>query len=602
MAKLSQIPNAAELIDYDGRRRVAGVLDGLESAVMPMDASGLVLVDEDGYEAGSFDRDRVQGMGWALGSDGLQLPQIDVSDSAERNELFDSEGFSVPIRSDVMLLAQERRGVTLLDEDGHEVDLALLSDVPDCAAVRDDYARRDAVNLALSAAPSRAINPNVQRAASRLNLFLTTGQSLSNGMEGWPAKSRDPVAGNYMIGGAVRPNSRMGTAWAPVGAAALNPLKAVVQTVDMDSILTDAQVAALAPGSGNFGESFDVGAVNFFRKCWLNHYGLVTDPARENVVVNVGVDGRTIEDLSKGSSTNLWNRLVTGVAATKAIAQNMGASLSLPAILFAQGEWNYADQGGVQTKLGYKNKVRQYRADIVADACVGALGQAAPPAFITYQTSAGYTVDTNDLAIGQAQLELALEEDNWFLAAPSYPFTDKYGHLTPNGYRWLGMQYGKVMFRVLVLGQDWKPLHIREATITGREIVLDYLVPEPPLAFAMPYIADAAADYADKGYRVLVNGAYAAIESLDLVGQTLVRLRLAAAPPKGAQVKILYASKAGSDGNGCLRDSDPTVAPYQYEYQAGSGDYPSANIPALVGKPYPLHNWACAQAIIAQEI
>ena len=56
---------------------------------------------------------------------------------------------------------------------------------------------------------------------------------------------------------------------------------------------------------------------------------------------------------------------------------------------------------------------------------------------------------------------------------------------------------------------------------------------------------------------------------------------------------IRYASHA-TGGAGELHDSDPTVADATYEYLPDEGMPEEANIEALVGKPYPLHNWSIA--------
>ncbi|GEM_PF-1279157 len=605
----SQVARAAAEAAAVSATSVSGltsIILGLDSAVKPIPyASGLVLEDDDGFESGKFDRDGIKGIGWRVTSTKISNEIFEISDELNSSTIYDHDQFENSIRPELLVAPQQKNTITLRDHDGLEADLALRSDVPlaSVALGQDEISRRNTANLAYSNALSRAINPNIQRPTFGLNLILTLGQSLRNGMEGWPAKSIIPVSGNWMIGGSVRPNKRADPVWEPVGAAILNPLKAVVQTVDMTTILTDAQVASLVAGSGHFGETMDVGAINFFRKCWLAHHCLATDSTRENVVVNAAVDGRTIEALSKGATPDLWNRVITGVTAAQTIAAARGSTIGIPAVLFAQGEWNYrADTGGNQTLLGYKNKLLQYRNDVLTDICQGMLNQPAPPAFITYQTGASYTSDAYDMAIGQAQLELALEQENWFLAGPIYQVTDKGGHLGPNGYRWQGMQEGKVMHRVLTLGQGWEPVHIRNATISGDEILLDYHVPEPPLVFDLPYVLDNSTNYADKGFRVLVNGTAVSIANIEILLQTIIRIRLTNTVPAGSNVKVLYASKTGSNGNGCVRDSDPTVAPYLYEYADGSGDYASSNIPSLIGQPYPLHNWACAQAKNTSEL
>lgn len=62
----------------------------------------------------------------------------------------------------------------------------------------------------------------------------------------------------------------------------------------------------------------------------------------------------------------------------------------------------------------------------------------------------------------------------------------------------------------------------------------------------------------------------------------------------GANPVLWYADQTVHGGYGNLRDSDPTVASQVYEYREGSGQYPAASIPELVGRPYPLWNWCVA--------
>lgn len=462
----------------------------------------------------------------------------------------------------------------------------------------DDLSSRDAVNLASSAAVARAINPIVQRPVAKYNHVITYGQSLASGWEGWPAISRTAYGGNLMLGDSVRPTSRTAAEFVPLNTATFEPMVAVVQDTSTGAILSDAAVAALNPVAGNEGESVDVGALNLFRRLFLAHYGLAADATRLMVASNCGVGGMTIEELSKGASPELYQRVIDAATIAKGIADGESASYAIPAILWLQGEWNYrSEEGGTTTKAGYKAALQALYDDLLADVIDGIAGQAAPPAFITYQTGGSFTRDDNDLAIGMAQLELAEENANWFLAAPSYPVTDKGGHLDPNGYRWLGMQFGKVLHRVLTLGQDWKPLSPIRATRLGRQILIDFHVPEPPLVFDAAYVEFVATDYAAKGFAVFDDDDDAEIYSVEIVGQTMVRITLAADP--SGVVKVQYATKTLTNGNGCLRDSDPTLSPDVYEYTPGTGMFAESNLPELVDQPYPLHNWCVAFSLIA---
>ncbi|MBL2144840.1 hypothetical protein ELI85_31110, partial [Klebsiella pneumoniae] len=119
--------------------------------------------------------------------------------------------------------------------------------------------------------------------------------------------------GNLMLGNSVRPNSKTSPSFTPLGVSSLTPLKAVVQSITGSSVLTDAEVAALSPGAGNEGEGA-VAAVNMLRTLFLQHMSLLEDPDRLLVVSSCGVNGRTIEALSKGADPELYNRITQAVS------------------------------------------------------------------------------------------------------------------------------------------------------------------------------------------------------------------------------------------------------------------------------------------------
>ncbi|MCH5889403.1 hypothetical protein MMA62_23955, partial [Salmonella enterica] len=85
-------------------------------------------------------------------------------------------------------------------------------------------------------------------------------------------------------------------------------------------------------------------------------------------------------------------------------------------------------------------------------------------------------------------------------AGPTYPYTDKNGHLDSNGYRWFAEKLGEISFRVCELGHDWKPLQPIAAVCRGVDVLLSMHTPAPPLRFAAPYVVNAAQEYADKGF------------------------------------------------------------------------------------------------------
>jgi hypothetical protein len=478
-----------------------------------------------------------------------------------------------------------------LTEDGH-LTVRKLTEI-DGTAGSEDLAARDARNLAESSAVARGINAIIQRPTGRYSHFIVYGQSLSTGWESWPALSVDPVIGNFMLGDSERPADRFDSAFTPLGSSALNPLVAVVQsTTSPTTILTAGEVSALPNGSANEGESPGIGALNMFRALWLNQHSLASDGNREFVLTNCGVGGKLAAQLSKGAVPLLYRRVTDAATLVKAKADAAGGAYVVPSILFMQGE---ADYQAATSKATYKALVGQLFDDIVADVCVGIAGQTAPPAIFTYQTGGGWTED--GLAIGTAQFEMSEERSNVFLVGPVYPYFDKYHHLNSNSSRAWGMQVAKVQHRVLNLGQDWKPLHAKRMTVSGKEVLLDFHVPAPPLVFALPYVGQVATDYAAKGFRAFVDGSPVSIASVEIVGQTMVRITLAVTPT--GDVSISYAEKTTVAGNGNLRDSDATLATEFYRYTVGSGQYAAENIPALVDKRYSLANW-CVAFILSQ--
>ncbi|MGY8018536.1 hypothetical protein L1Q24_27695, partial [Klebsiella pneumoniae] len=167
--------------------------------------------------------------------------------------------------------------------------------------------------------------------------------------------------------------------------------------------------------------------------------------------------------------------------------------------------------------------------------------------------------------------------------------------------RWAGMQFGKVLHRILDRGIDWKPLKpIKLIRYSSDEIIINFMTPSPPLQFKEAYDVNVAKMYQNKGFTVKDDNGVVAISSVEIVGQSTVSIKLGAQTT--GDVYVWYAPKVTYNGNGNLCDSDSTIAPYNYEYNAGNGQYESANIAALVNKPYPLNNWCVAFRIKVEEI
>ncbi len=471
----------------------------------------------------------------------------------------------------------------LTDRDGE------LIGVKDTPVESLNLTAADAQNKAYSQNVRSRYNAAVQRLVTGLIHLLIYSQSLGTQQEGWPALSQTPVKGfdNLMLGDSIRPASRTDPAFAPLGDAVLKPLRAVVQNGTGNAMISNEQVAALPAGSPNEGEG-GVAIANGLRRLWLQRNCLERDPSRRFVLSSTGVNGRSIEQLSKGATPELYQRPLQAVQQVKALADKEGVSYSIGAIIWIQGEWNYQKRDGSNDKATYKANLEKLYNDMVADMAVGIAGQKAPPAIFMYQTGAGYTRDDADLSIGMAQWESCREHDNAYLVTPAYPFPDKGGHLGPNGYRWMDMQFAKVMHQVLNEGQGWEPLGPIRIINIGREIYVFYHVPSPPLTFRPSYVKNVATMYVDKGFRVTDSAGTVAIAAVEIVADTIIKIT--AGRDITGNAKLWYGDKTTHEGNGNVFDSDKFNSLENFIFEAGTGQYEAENIPELVGKPYPLNN------------
>lgn len=453
-------------------------------------------------------------------------------------------------------------------------------------------AKRDSENKRWSQQLLKQTKGNPPALEAKYNHVITFGQSLASAAEGWPALSKQPGYDNLMLGEATRSATFSGDRFVPVGGPEFKPLRAVVQLKRDPKVLLDGEaVAQLETQAQEEGESVEVGALNMARRLYLANKDIETDPKHLLVASNAATSGRSIAQLAKVGGTNEYRRVVQAVDQAHQAARSENASYSLSALFWLQGEYDYAEvQGGINEKANYKKMLRQLRDDLYADTAK-AIGQKQMPAFISYQTDAKSSVINGSLDIGMAQWELAQEESNWYLAGPVYPYVDKGTHLSANGYRWFGQMLGKVYNQVVVEQRGWQPLSPRRATVEGREILMDFHVPHPPLAFSEPYIGHKTQMIENYGFVITDDQGKVPVESIKVVADTV--LRLVVGQDLVGTPTIRYASHEVG-GAGELHDSDPTVADANYEYLPDEGMPEQANIEALVGKPYPLQNWSIA--------
>ena len=605
--------NVAGTLTATGRRMpsqaaIQAVLDYISSLIATDDADSplLTLNDEAGFRLAAFGLNAIQSnamtaeydefidgfvfrdsVGFVIQQIGTPLlSSVDSVQPVVEQQRLVTEAFSAESDADISgFVFRDSVGFVLMNLNGEQSDQNNDG--------IDDISRRNAANLAAAAAARDEINTRIARPVYDYNILITDGQSLSNGNEGWAALSKDIRAtlNINMLGDSVRPKNENGSTFTPLNGAEIRPARAVVQDLiappDGGNLMTDEAVAALPRGANNFGETVDIGAMWMWREMQLQFRGLATDE-RKIVAVNCGVGGQIIERLSKGHSWGFYNRIISAVTQIKAIADAEGKTCGVVGFLYLGNEYNYdSTKGGATDRAEYRALLRKLIDDVITDT-TAITGQTEPPLTVLYQTSGSWTRDSTNMSIGEAQLDICAADANVMMASPAYAVTDKGGHLDANGYRWLGMQFGKVLHRAIDRRQNWRPLQPLSVTLSGTFLRADFLVWSPPLQFRSCYVGSSPTTYAAKGFRVTDDAGDVPVTRVDIVADTVVDITLGRETT--GDVYLWYASQTGSNGNGNLFDSDTTVAVANYEFHEGTGQYPESNIPELVNRPYPLNN------------
>ncbi|HCC2174096.1 TPA: hypothetical protein M4Y60_002762, partial [Klebsiella pneumoniae] len=519
--------NVAGTLTATGRKMpsqaaIQAVLDYISSLIATDDADSplLTLNDEAGFRLAAFGLNAIQSnamtaeydefidgfvfrdsVGFVIQQIGTPLlSSVDSVQPVVEQQRLVTEAFSAESDADISgFVFRDSVGFVLMNLNGEQSD-------QNNDGV-DDISRRNAANLAAAAAARDEINTRIARPVYDYNILITDGQSLSNGTEGWAALSKDIRAtlNINMLGDSVRPKNENGSTFTPLNGAEIRSARAVVQDLiappDGGNLMTDEAVAALPRGANNFGETVDIGAMWMWREMQLQFRGLATDE-RKIVAVNCGVGGQIIERLSKGHSWGFYNRIISAVTQIKAIADAEGKTCGVVGFLYLGNEYNYdSTKGGATDRAEYRALLRKLIDDVITDT-TAITGQTELPLTVLYQTSGSWTRDSTNMSIGEAQLDICAADANVMMASPAYAVTDKGGHLDANGYRWLGMQFGKVLHRAIDRRQNWRPLQPLSVTLSGTFLRADFLVWSPPLQFRSCYVGSSPTTYAAKGFRV----------------------------------------------------------------------------------------------------
>jgi len=350
-----------------------------------------------------------------------------------------------------------------------------------------------------------------------LNHLLSTGQSLSNGQDGSPALSITQPYSNVMLSG-----------------SSLVPL-------------VESSVETMSSGMANFVTAQVPG----------NDYQIA--------VTRHGQSSAAYSALKKG--TTPYTNGIAQVNSTKTAANNAGKSYKVIGVTTIHGE---SDHVNGTSQAQYEADLVEWQNDYETD--VKAItGQTGTIPLFTDQMEAwtGYGSTTSVIPYAQ----LAASENNpekIILVGPKYFFiyATSGGHLINTSYRWLGEYYGKIINKVVVNGETWKPLRPRTIVRSGSDIYARFYVPVTPIVFDITNVLEKTNmgfEYTDD------SGTPPSISNVEIVDTETVKVSLNQTPT-GSNQKLRYAytgtsgAKPGADqagsARGNLRDSDSTASLY----------------------------------------
>lgn len=307
------------------------------------------------------------------------------------------------------------------------------------------------------------------------------------------------------------------------------------------------------------------------------------------------------------------------------IAASVGAeskTISCPAIVYLQGERDYYSDASLGFDIeqpgsnaaayssgGDKDKYKRYMSMLKEDMqnkVMTAYGQTTKPLFCIYQVSGAFVQNT-DGTINVAQLEFAQENEDVILIQTPY-FVPNYnsGHLTTNGYRWLGEYIGKAIFESVCNRSKSFPLIPIDFDYENNNIIrikLNKAVNGLTVdTFTRPDCSNANNLY---GFTVYVNGAKYKPSSIKVYGDEII-LKSSSTfgnMDSATSIKVCYAMKDAT-GKGNIRDNCPYVSLYNYlDDSADTGNGGSLTIShssldkngdSIIGKKYPMYNWLCS--------
>lgn len=341
-----------------------------------------------------------------------------------------------------------------------------------------------------------------------------------------------------------------------------------------------------------YGETMCTSIADEFKRMHNQSIGVEDDPDTVICIGACGVAGRSIAQLSKGASPELYNRVETFLSGVAEAVAAEGAEWEVVAIIYGQGE-----NDNSQSMTFYQQKSIEMRMNLIAS-CKAASGQKHDPGYFINQIGNTYI---NGMGVPLAQSKLPELVGRTVLVASYQGLPNPGAHLCANSYRALGCLYAREIWRYYDNNGDFTFRAVK-ACHRSNVAYVSFTPRVAPLSFKSSYNKWDETMYDDKGFTITDgSGSLSGSDlTVEIVSDRVVRLT-AIREFTGA-VTILLGDKTHA-GIHNLCDSSVEEAGINWEYTgAVQGQYTQENIASLVNKPYSLTNYAAIGQISSEAI
>lgn len=345
--------------------------------------------------------------------------------------------------------------------------------------------------------------------------------------------------------------------------------------------------------SANTGETVASGCVEGFVEALSHDMGIdVYDDywqSHQLMFVTCGSGSKTIQQII---DTYIPTQLVPSIQSAKQICDTNGWTISVPAIIYMQGE---TDQKQNIAKDTYKEQLQrlQFVCDSIATDVLNEeqytkviLYQIASQNIVGQPTTPTFT--STAMNVPTAQMEVIRDDDKFLASAPVYILDHSQAepiHLSAEGERLLGFYCGNTLADLLFRSKHQKGVMPYHVYAKGNKTIVEYNVEYPPLRADTTWVTSVA----NHGFAILNSQGINIVSSVN-INETQVVIDCTQSP-MNAHLFYAFNGTRGKDGRqqgsrGNLCDSKG------FHYTAQIGEFTQR-----------MHNYAYAfDGIISEEI